>query len=254
MERNYEERELCVGTPGNYLNGRVFLPHADEPVPVAIFCHGFGANMYHLEAYARKLATHGVAGCVFDFRGGGVASESDGDMTDMSIMTEADDLEEVMDELSSWPEIDGSRIGLSGASQGGGVIAVVAARNTHRVKRLLHFYPGLAMAEPYRERFGSKENIPEFFEHFPEILVGRRFVADIWDYDFDEAMRSFEGPVLIIQGTEDPLVPPSVSEHAQQTYPNAQLVLVEGAGHSFADRLEEVMPLVEEFLLGSLKG
>ena len=85
MERNYEERALCIGAPGNYLMGRVFLPKSDEPVPVAIFCHGFGANMYHREAYARKLATLGVAGVTFDFRGGGVDIESDGAMTDMSI-------------------------------------------------------------------------------------------------------------------------------------------------------------------------
>lgn len=256
MERNYEERALCIGAPGNYLMGRVFLPKSDEPVPVAIFCHGFGANMYHLEAYARKLATLGVAGVTFDFRGGGggVDIESDGEMTDMSIMTEADDLEDVMDELSSWPEIDGSRIGLAGASQGGAVIAVAAARNTKRVRRLLHFYPGLAMREMYHERYGSKENVPEVFDHFPEIPVSRRFALDIWDYDFDEAMRSFEGPVLIIQGTEDTIVLPSVAEHAQQTYPNARLVMMEGAGHTFVGRRKEIMPMVEEFFGEGLKG
>ena len=254
MERNYEERELCIGTPGNCLMGRVFVPETDEPAPLAIFCHGFGANMYHLEAYARKVATMGVAGCVFDFRGGGVVIESDGEMTDMSVMTEADDLEEVMDELSSWPEIDGSRIGLAGASQGGAVIAVAAARNTQRVKRLLHFYPGLHLAQVYHERFGSKENVPETFDHFPEIAVSSRYALDMWDYDFDEAMRSFPGPVLLIQGTEDTLVPPSVSEHAQQTYPDARLVMVEGAGHSFVGRRKEIMPLVEEFFGEGLKG
>ena len=254
METTFTVRELSLVEQGEYLNGRVYLPVAEEPVPVVFYGHGFGANMGHLEAYAEHMARRGVAGVVFDFRGGGVAITSDREMTEMSVMTEAHDLELVMDEVGSWPEVDEKRMGVSGGSQGGAVAVVVAARNLGRVACQLLFYPGLAITEVYHERFASPEDIPEVFEHMPGLPVGRCYALDVWDYDFDQAMRSFEGPVLLVQGTEDPFVPPTISEHAQRTFPNARLVMVEGAGHSFADRLEEVMPLVEEFLLGSLKG
>ena len=43
----------------------------------------------------------------------------------------------------------------------------------------------------------------------------------------------YTGPVLIIHGTEDPLVAPSYSIKAARLYRNCELRWIDGAGHGF---------------------
>ena len=46
-------------------------------------------------------------------------------------------------------------------------------------------------------------------------------------------IRAYRNPVLIIHGTDDPVVPLSYSERAAETYENAELKIIKGAGHGF---------------------
>lgn len=55
----------------------------------------------------------------------------------------------------------------------------------------------------------------------------------MWDYDFYVDMPRYDGPVLILHGDRDEIVPMSYSERAAATYKNARLRVIDGGGYGF---------------------
>ncbi|MCM1228136.1 MAG: lysophospholipase [Clostridium sp.] len=90
--------------------------------------------------YAEELAQHDIAAYCFDFRGGG-GNRSDGNTTEMSVMTEVSDLETIIIDAVEWDFVDDNRIILFGESQGGIVSAITAARHNDEVAGLILAYP-----------------------------------------------------------------------------------------------------------------
>ena len=56
----------------------------------------------------------------------------------------------------------------------------------------------------------------------------------------EDEIDRFRGPVLIIHGDEDEVVPYSYAEEANKLYNNATLVPVHGADHCFNGHLDEL--------------
>jgi pimeloyl-ACP methyl ester carboxylesterase len=55
---------------------------------------------------------------------------------------------------------------------------------------------------------------------------------------------------LLLFGDADPISPPFVGRRLLELLPNARLVVVRGGDHSLvANRVDEVLPLVEQHLL-----
>ena len=52
-------------------------------------------------------------------------------------------------------------------------------------------------------------------------------------FNIENALRSFNKPHLIIQGTDDPAIPVTSAEQHKSWNPNAELFLIEGANHVF---------------------
>jgi pimeloyl-ACP methyl ester carboxylesterase len=70
------------------------------------------------------------------------------------------------------------------------------------------------------------------------------------NWDWSSHARRFDGPVLIIHGTADP-IPIEGAVEWVQSFPNARLLRVEGAGHMpWLEQLEIVYRAVEVFLGG----
>lgn len=84
------------------------------------------ANQFMCKRYTKLLAEIGVIAITFDFCGGGLFRTSDGKTYDMSVFTEADDLEAVLDYFAEESYVDKSKISLFGCSQGGFASAIVA--------------------------------------------------------------------------------------------------------------------------------
>lgn len=243
------EQNCTLG--GQTIRGVVFRPEAADRAPLVICSHGFASTWERLKPYAQALAEHGAAAYAFDFRGGGDASASDGATTDMSVMTEAADLEAVLRQAESWPFVDSGRVVLLGASQGGYVSAVVAARPAASVAALILLYPAFVAWDDMHKAFGSLDKVPENVFYRERLQVGRRYFADIWDCDPYAEIGHYGGPVLIIHGTCDSVVPVSYSERARSVYPDAELILIKGAGHGFsgralADSIHEVIHFLEQ--------
>jgi pimeloyl-ACP methyl ester carboxylesterase len=71
--------------------------------------------------------------------------------------------------------------------------------------------------------------------------VARQLMAIIASGNRKNALRSVRVPTLVIHGTADPLVPVAAGHDLARTIPGAQLLLIEGMGHSFP---REVWPRI----------
>ena len=65
-------------------------------------------------------------------------------------------------------------------------------------------------------------------------------MSDVIGMDPIREIAAYPGPVLIIHGTKDAIVPLEYSQRAQQAYPNGQLCVIEGGGHGFAPKHDRV--------------
>lgn len=221
------------------IRGTEYRP-AGENLPVAIVCHGFMAFQDTVRHYTKELARMGYAAYCFDFCGGSVIKgKSDGETTDMSVLTEVKDLEAVIDYVQSLP-YTGDRLLLMGCSQGGFVSALAAAKHTKKVDKLVLFYPALCIPDDARTgkmmyATFDPQNLPERFSCGP-MKLGRCYPADVIDMDPFQEIQSFDGPVLIVHGTKDKIVNPDYSRRAAEGYANAELHMIEGGAHGFSGK------------------
>ena len=236
-ELKYFVEEVGFERDGLHIYGELFLPENDAPHPLVIISHGFGGNSSQVRAYAEAFAENGIAACIFDFIGGGNGSRSDGNITDMSVLTEAADLNKVMDGLIVREDIDASELYLLGGSQGGFVSTYVAGMRPNDIKALIALYPAYVIHDNVLSRTPDPDSIPETMD-LMGITIGRIYNSDAMSFDIYEVMKDYPGDVLIIHGIRDSVVPISYSERAKNVFPSAELVKFEGAGHGFYGRDE----------------
>lgn len=229
-----------------FVRGTEFRPEG-ENLPAAIICHGFMANQESVKVYAKALAETGYITYCFDFCGGSAAeNKSDGVTTEMSVLTEALDLEAVIAYVKSLP-YTGDKLLVGGCSQGGFVSALVAARNPGLINKLLLVYPALCI--PHDARSGKMmfaefdpQNIPEIVPCGP-MTLGRCYVADVVGMDVYEAISGYTGEVGLIHGDSDALVDISFSDKAFEVYrktaSSAEYCVIKGGEHGFKDGYEE---------------
>ena len=138
------------------IRGTEYRPNS-EKLPIAIVCHGFMANQQTVRQYTRLLAKIGYCAYCFDFCGGSVPplGRSDGATTDMSVLTEVQDLEAVIRYAQSLPYTSDTLL-LMGCSQGGMVSALTAAKHPDAVDRLVLFYPAFCI--PRRRARGAHDD------------------------------------------------------------------------------------------------
>ena len=87
------------------------------------------------------------------------------------------------------------------------------------------------------------------------LTLGPVYHRDALSFDVYDLLPRYPGPVLLMHGTEDTLVPIRYSERAEKTFPNARLVRVEGAGHGFwGDFWLPAAQEIERFLTGLCQG
>lgn len=228
-EYGYNTKEIYVQNETNRIYGVMYLPQGDGPFPLIIYSHGYA---YNYEEYdLSKLAQHGIAAYRFDFCGGSVHSKSDGESTDMSVLTEASDLEAVLDEMKKLTYIDQNRIYLSGNSQGGFVSTIVGVNRKEDIDGLFLLCPGYVITE-FSQMYRKIEGI----ERFGKMMISEKYVNDGESYDLYNEIKKYDKPVVIYHGTKDGLVPIRYSKKAVKYFPNAKLIELNGAGHSFENK------------------
>lgn len=243
--------QLGFDSAGNRIYGEVKRPDVQGPAPVVIVSHGFGGNHTQSPHMQELLAQHGVVVYSFDFAGGSgyQPGRSEGSMTDMSVMTEVQNLRDALTLVRGLDYIDPGRIYLVGASQGGVITTLVAEDNPAGVPGIALIYPAFSLFDDAHERFPTRADITDT-ANLMGLTVGRRYFEDVYDVTIDDHM-TFTGQVLIFHGTEDDIVPISYSRRASTTFPNATLTTLDGQGHGFTEAAQKT---VAEGILRMING
>ena len=243
MNTTYYRKETITVSDGNeVLRGDAYIPVSGKKrYPVVICSHVLGADRRSMRKYGAMFASRGIAACCFDFRGCG---ESDGDPLKMSLLSEAGDLQVILSAAKDWDFADPDKIMLLGESQGGAASAAAAAENSGLVRGLILCFPAFIIHDAVHEEFRTEEEVPASF-FFRWLTVGSAYVLDVWDYDIYGIIGNYTGPVLLLHGDQDHLVPLMYSQRAAEVYPDVRFEVVEGAGHQFkGDLFEKVSEII----------
>ncbi len=215
---------------GYKICGRMYAPDSEKCCPVVIFSHGFGSNYRELMHHGEGFARAGIACFFFDFCGGGPDTMSDGTMREMTIETECEDLNTVIDEVKKMDFIDSSKIFLMGESMGGLVSALVAVNRVDEIRAVVLWYPAFNVPDDVMKR-----------ELTNKITIFGLPLS--WDYDEVargiapfQIIKKYQKPVLLIHGDRDTIVPIAYSRRATEILKEARLEVISEAGHGFEGR------------------
>lgn len=230
------------------------VPGTGEDAPVAVLCHGFTdrSGTPPLENVAMALLGRGWRVVQFDFNGHG---ESEGTFERMTVENEVLDVQAVLVHFA------GRQIALVGHSQGGVVAALAAACATPgTVFALVFLAPaGVLRDDAQRGRIfdavfdpsDPPESIPLMGGRF---RLGRGYILSAQRLHPYAEVARFGGPMCVVQGTGDGIVPWSnaerfMAEHARAGNGERDLLrLLPGANHGFAGREDEAAEIIADFL------
>ena len=250
-------QEYEVRGPEGGISFKISLPKGFDPeedqCPMVILMHGiFSSKDYNpMPALAKGLAQEGIASIRFDFDGHG---KSEGRMQDMTIEKELADARAVWEYVKALPYVD--RIGLLGHSQGGVIASMTAGRleaEGSAPDGLVLIAPGSVIKEAcqggkfFSARFDPKDP-PEFIRCWGFMKLGREYLLTTQQLDIYGTASEYKGPVRILHGTRDGIVPMWCSEKFKETYgDSAELVTVEGENHTITRKRKEVVATVVSF-------
>ncbi len=252
-------REYEVFGPMGGINMKVALPEGfdtrSDSCPMVILMHGiFSSEAYNpMPQIAKELAKVGIASIRFDFNGHG---RSEGRIQDMTVE------KEIADAMAIWTYVKGlpyvSSIGLLGHSQGGVIASMTAGRLADAGESpagLVLLAPGSVIQEAcqggkfFSARFDPQDP-PEYIKIWGGLYkLGREYILETQKLDIFGTAAHYKGPVRLIHGTKDKIVPMWCSEKYQETYGTdaAELFKVEGGDHTIARKRREVVALTVAF-------
>jgi len=218
----------------------------DNSKDIVVIGHGVTGNKDRpfVVALAAGLAAAGINALRFSFAGNG---ESGGKFVDSTISKEVEDLGAVLDALAGW------RVCFVGHSMGGAV-GVLRTSSDPRVKFLVSL-AGMVHTEEFAAReFGDVTPDAGDMWEDEDCPLSQRYMDDM------KAIASVVGrgadisvPWLLVHGTEDDVVPLADSQDIlAQAGANAELIVLDGAGHVFSDHADEMVQVVVAWVKGQL--
>lgn len=248
-------REYDVFGPQGGIAYKISFPEGFNPqtdrCPMVILMHGiFSSKDYNpMPALAKGLAKAGIASIRFDFDGHG---KSEGRMQDMTVGKEIADAEAIYEYVKGLPYV--SEIGVLGHSQGGVIASMTAGRLGSRcLKGMVLLAPGAVIKEAcqggkfFNARFDPTDP-PEFVRCWGFKKLGRDYLLSTQTLDIYGTASAYDGPVLILHGSKDSIVPLWCSEKYKETYGDrSQLVVVDGENHTITRRRQEVVAKTVSF-------
>ena len=228
----YTVKEYDFESNGKNLYARAFVPDASGRVPIVIFSHGLGANARHEEEVQKTLAKAGIAVFSLEFAGGSSSSSpmSEGLTTEMSVLTEVQNLKDAIRIASGMEYTDPQKIYLMGSSQGGLVTALTAEEVTN-IAGLFLFYPAFSLPDDIRCSFPKLDEVPETF-NLLGTKIGKIYLAASYAMDSYANLDELTMPVHIYHGKGDNIVPLTASQKAMKRLKDARLTTLEDTGHA----------------------
>ncbi len=256
-------KEYKVHGPQGGLAMEVTLPDGfnedTDKCPMVILMHGIfsSKNIVPIPALAKALAKEGIASICFDFGG---HWKSEGQMQQMTVGKEIEDALAMWEYAKSLPYV--SKIGLLGHSQGGVVASMTAgilASRGESPAALVLVAPGSVIQDACRNGrfFGAEFNPadpPEYVKCFGMMKLGREYILSTQELDIYGTAQAYTGPIRLIHGSKDNIVPLSCSEKFVEAYTQeSELIIVEGENHMITRRLRKVVAHAVSFFTTKLK-
>ncbi|MBK5910203.1 hypothetical protein CCR85_01685 [Rhodothalassium salexigens] len=193
-------------TPDLALTGWWHAPEDGEAT--VLYLHGNSGNMGDYMPGVAPLVAAGYGVLIFDYRGYG---GNPGRPTDEALLADALAALDWLDRRGVRP----GGVAVYGYSLGTGVAVPLAARRD---------VGAVVLAAP----FGSiaQMGYAQYPRWFVDAVLADRF-------DSLAAAPNVHEPVLIVHGTRDTTVPATLSEPLAAALPNAQRVVIDGAGHGW---------------------
>ncbi len=243
--------------PEGELAYKITLPEGFDTTkdhcPMVILMHGiFSSKDYGpMPQLAKGLAQAGIASIRFDFNGHG---KSDGRKQDMTIEKEIADAKAIWNYVQGLPYV--SSVGLLGHSQGGVIASMVAGRLAAEgtlPAGVVLIAPGSVIKEAcqggkfFNATFDPKDP-PEYIRCWGIYKLGREYLVTTQQLDIFGTSAAYDGPVLLLHGDRDGIVPMWCSERYLETYGSpATLKVVEGENHTITRRRKKVIEETVEF-------
>lgn len=234
---------VAIPSDGYDIAGTLVMPDGDGPAPAVLMLHGYASSADEVGGmYARAadaLAAEGVGSLRIDFAGMGASEAS---TLDYDWDSQTGDAAASLDWLLAQDGVDPERVGVLGFSNGG-MIGSYLVGTDERPAAFASWsgaiYNG---AENAMFLVPSLEQCEAAGEGQMELDLGWRLITHSCEY-FASMMNataldefvSFDGPVLLITGSEDESVDPAVSENAaaMSASEDVTLTMIDGADHIY---------------------
>lgn len=240
------------------LHAELQKPDGVARCPLVIICHGFSSdcNSRLLTDIADDLEKGGIASLRFDFNGHG---KSDGEFQNMTVLNEIEDLKCVI----AWAHTQAwvSDISLLGHSQGGVVVSMTAGElGDKEIKSVVLMAPAAVLRDDALRgsTMGATYdpwNMTDDYVQLPfgGLKLGRAYIESAVNLPIYETALNYGGPVLVIHGTHDRIVPYTYGERYNQGYKNSSIKLIPGENHSFSVNTAEAALYASDWLIRQLK-
>lgn len=220
-----------------------------QKFPLVVMAHGHGGNREEAGGFTRVaegLAAKGVATIRMDFPGCGESTEA---FTQNNLTNMLADISASLDYAAAKPIIDTERIGMFGYSMGGR-LAILSVEKESRYKALALWAPvGTDGPGPMIPFMGGQEAYDAMAREASEkgsVLfttrwgqkqeLGKQFFEDLNDTKALSAISTFKGPMLVVYGDKDDVIPPEIDKAVMKAaVKSAKIVehIVAGADHGF---------------------
>lgn len=243
------QERITVTDDGIRLVGILERPSA-EPGPLMLVLHGFTSakDRPHTIAACEAMREAGFATLRFDLYGHG---ESGGEFREHTLDKWVSNTLAMIDYAEGLDFV--TELWLSGHSQGGLTAALAAGKEPERVMGLILRAPAFMIPRCAREgnmlgvRF-DPDHIPEAFPTIKGLTLEAGYVRSAQAIHVEDAIDAFSGPVLLLHGEADDVVPLRDVAAAAERYRNCRLELIPGETHHFDRAPERMKTLIRSWL------
>ena len=242
-----QSRNVWIDGDHGRLSAVIQTPDGQSSYPLVVICHGFTANKNHpmLVKLADYLEAAGIASIRFDFNGHG---DSEGRFQDMTVPNEIEDVKHVIEYARDMRGVTSVSVAGQLGSEEIKSIALMAPAAVLRddaIRGLLfgNQYDSINLAEYYDFDIGRGN-----------LRLGKNYVLTAQTLPIYETAENYDGPVFIVHGLIDTVVPYTYALRYQEIYHGgAELELLEGFDHSFTQNDAVPARLVADYFISQLK-
>ena len=232
----------------------VFFKENEKPKQVVIFCHGYKGfkDWGAWNLVAKHFAEENIFFVKMNFSHNGGTVEQPIDFPDLeafgnnNFLKELDDVDTVLNwvfENNAYKkEIDTAKVSLIGHSRGGGIVLIKAAED-NRISKVITW----AGVSDFGSRFPSgeqlsiwekdgvayilngrtKQQMPHYFQFYTSFKENEQRL------NVKNAVKRLNVPYMVIHGLKDETVPVKEAENLFSWNSKNQILVLEGANHSF---------------------